>query len=60
MFEVVDVLLFPVEGEHVAVGAANLLECLPSIGFFHLCGLSALIVVARGPLNSGQSGLLLG
>ena len=28
MFEVVDVLLLPVEGEHVRIGPANLLEAL--------------------------------
>ena len=28
MLEIVDVLLLPIEGEHVLVGLADLLECL--------------------------------
>ena len=50
MFKIVYVSLVPVEREHVAVGAAYLLECLPTIASLWFNRERALVIGAQDPL----------
>ena len=51
MLKVVYVFLVPIEGEHAAVNAAYLFECLPTVAPLRLDSESALVIWAHEPLG---------
>ena len=59
MLKVVYVFLLPIEGEHVAVNAAYLFECLPTVAPLWLDSESALVIWAHEPLGRGSARLLM-